>query len=113
MRYVTEFGDATKVINLQSICEALRSSKFSALPAYHAFSFAGKGKITCWKVFNYTSEDILKAVTNLGTTIELSDETILALESFACCLFLPKTTISKVKDLRWWAVAVSKETGPV
>ena len=39
---------------------------------------------------------------NLGETVTPTTEIIDAIEKFVCQLYLPKTTFTKVKDLRWW-----------
>ena len=46
---------------------------------------------------------------NLCTTVTPTTETIVAIERFVCQLHLPKTTFTKVKDLRWW-LYISQET---
>ena len=38
----------------------------------------------------------------LGTSPTPSDETMKAIEKFVCELYVPKTPVSTVKDLRWW-----------
>lgn len=81
----------------------------AALPGFHSFtgaditgSFAGKEKITCWKVFNSSSEEIVSAFSNLGMTIKPTEGTMNALEHFLCQLYIPQTQVTDVKDLRWW-----------
>jgi hypothetical protein len=83
--------------------------KAAALPAFHALSgadntgsFAGKGKASCWKIFQDASEDIINALVNLGTEEKPSEETLAGIEKFVCQLYMPKTKMSKVKDVRWW-----------
>ena len=65
-------------------------------------SFAGKGKATCWKIFRDASDKIINALTNLGTNENSSEEILAGTEQFVCQLYIPKTKMSKVKDLRWW-----------
>ena len=65
--------------------------------------FAGKGKRTCWKVFQnlLAADEILKAFIDLGRAENISEATMDALEDFVCKLYLPNTEITKVGDLRW------------
>ena len=65
-------------------------------------SFAGKGKATWWKAFQEASQDVITALANLGTSEQQSAETMAAIEKLICKLYVPKTTITTVKDLRWW-----------
>ena len=106
--FMTGTGKKRRVIPLLPIVEALGPSKSAALPAFHALSgadntgsFAGKGKVTCWKVFQEASEEIYEAMANLGTNVIPSEETFSELEKFVCQLCLPSKKISKVSDLRW------------
>ena len=65
-------------------------------------SFAGKGKHAFWNAFQDSSEGILTALINLGTTNELQDDTAASLEQFICTVYQPQTQIVLVKKLRWW-----------
>ena len=65
-------------------------------------NFAGKGKATWWKAFQETIQDIITALANLGTSEQPSAETMAAIEKLICKLYVPNTTITTVKDLRWW-----------
>lgn len=101
--FITGSGKNHRVIPLKPVLEALGSAKIAALPAFHALSgadntdsFAGKGKLTCWKAFNKTSEDIILALSQLGTTQVPSKETLAAIERFFCQLYQPGSGISKV-----------------
>jgi hypothetical protein len=107
--FVTGAGRKHRSIPLKSIYEALGPSKAAALPGFHAFtgaditgSFAGKGKITCWKAFHTANEDILSAFADIGCTQRPSTDTFEALEMFVCQLYLPHTSLKEVKDVRWW-----------
>ena len=88
---------------------SLGTHKIAALPALHALSgadntgsFAGKGKATWWKAFQEASQDIITALANLGASEPPSAETMAAIEKLICKLYVPNTTITTVKDLRWW-----------
>lgn len=90
------------------IFQALGATKAAALPAFHALSgadntgsFSGKGKLACWKAFSTADEDVITALTNLGTTERPNDDTMMGIEKFVCHLYQPKTSISEVKELRW------------
>ncbi|KAK3740142.1 hypothetical protein QZH41_020119 [Actinostola sp. cb2023] len=65
-------------------------------------SFSGKGKLAFWKVFNNVEETIISELEKLGTTVTPTAETIASIETFVCQLYLPMTTFTKVKELRWW-----------
>ena len=61
--FITGAGQTQKVIHLRPIVTTLGLRKTAALPAFHALSganntgsFAGKGKATCWKTFQDSSE---------------------------------------------------------
>jgi hypothetical protein len=109
--FVTGSAENHRLIPLQSIYNVLGPSKAAALPGFHAFSgaditgkFAGKGKKTCWKVFQNLHDDddeILKAFIDLGRGEFPSETTMDALEDFVCKLYVPDTEIAKVEDLRW------------
>ena len=107
--FVTGKGQNHRVIKLQPIVHALGPSKTAALPAFHALtgadntgSFSNKGKPVCWRVFNEASEDLICALSQLGTSAMPSSQSQKAVEKLLCQFFLPKTNISTVKALRWW-----------
>ena len=107
--FVTGMGQNHRLIKLGPIVQALGRAKTAALPAFHAISgadntgsFSGKGKLTCWKIFQDADEDIITELGRLGTTVTPTAETMAAIEKFVCQLYLPKTTFTKVKELRWW-----------
>ena len=59
----------TRVIPLEPIVETLGSTRLAALPAFHALSgadntdsFAGKGKLKCWKAFETADDGTLLAL---------------------------------------------------
>ena len=107
--FVTGKGRNRRAIKLQPIVQALGEARTAALPAFHALSgadntgcFSGHAKPLCWKAFLNVNEDIVTEMAKLGTTLTPSDETIKAIEKFVCELYVPKTPLSTVKDLRWW-----------
>ena len=96
-------------IKLQPVVRALGPTKTAALPTFHALtgadntgSFSNKGKLTCWSIFNEASEDVIHALSQLGTSDLSCSESQKAVEMFVCQFFLPNTNISTVKALRWW-----------
>ena len=85
--------------------------KAASLPSLHALSgadltgqFAGKRKLTFWKVLKELNpdDDKVYALSQLGVTKLPSQETISAIEAFVCQLYLPHTEFMKVADARWW-----------
>ena len=54
------------------------------------------------EAFPNVDEDVVGEMTKLGTAPTPSDETMKAIEKFVCELYVPKTSLSTVKDLRWW-----------
>ena len=98
----------SRTIQLGPIYGALGPQKAAALPGLHAMSgsdnagsFAGKGKHAFWKAFQDSSEGILTALINLGTTNELQDNTAASIEQFICNVYQPQAQIVSVKKLRW------------
>ena len=80
----------------------------AALPGFHAWSgadvtgnFAFKGKLECWKAFLEADEECVAALADLGSTIFPTAGMFYAIEKLVCQLYLPKTKISSLKDLRW------------
>ena len=103
--FVTGTGQRHRVIPLRPIVEAFGPKR----TAFHAFcgadntgSFAGKWKLTCQKAFKEAEEDGLLALACLGTCVKPTEEMLASLEKFVCQLYLPKTHIYSLKDLRWW-----------
>jgi len=73
--FITGSGDRKRSIPLGPMFNTLGSDKVAALPGFHSFtgsditgSFAGKANISCWKVFQNCSEEIISALANLGKT---------------------------------------------
>ena len=107
--FVTGRGQRYRSIPLSPIVHALGPARTAALPGFHAWSgadvtgsFAGKGKIACWKTFLGTDEECINALANLGFGLEPTPATLTGIEKLVCQLYLPKTNISKVKELRWY-----------
>ena len=52
--------------------------------------------------FQDSSQGILTALINQGTTNELQDDTAASIQQFICTVYQPQTQIVSVKKLRWW-----------
>ena len=107
--FVTGKGRNHRTIMLEPIVRALRQAKTAALPAFHSFgeadntgSFAYHAKPLCGKAFQGMHEDDIREMAMLGTTPKPSDSTIAAFEKLVCKIYAPKTSLTKVKDLRWF-----------
>ena len=107
--FVTGRGQRHRKIPLSPIVHALGPIRTAALPGFHAWSgadvtgsFAGKGKLACWKAFLKAGEECATALAGLGSTPQPTPETFAAIEKLVCLLYLPKTQIFRVKDLRWF-----------
>lgn len=106
--FVTGKGRNRREIRLEPIVQALGEARTAALPAFHALSgadntgcFSGHGKPLCWKAFLNVDEDVVREMAKLGTTLTPSEETIKAIEKFVCELYVPNTSLTTVKELRW------------
>jgi len=102
------WGNKRRLIPLGPIVHALGAAKAAALPGFHALSgtdvtgrFAGKGKLNCWKALSRCSEEVVSAFAALGTSEELSANTVSAIEAFVCQLYESGTTVVDVGDIRW------------
>lgn len=98
-----------RFVSLRPIYDALGPLKASALPGLHSLSgcdttgsFANKGKKTWWRAFESTTDDVLESLANLGTTSNVSHEMMATLEKFVCQLYVPKTLLVDIGDVRWW-----------
>jgi len=109
--FVTGVAQKHRVIQLQPIYNALGPNKAAALPGFHALSgadntgrFAGKGKMTCWKVLQdlHADDKIVQALAQLGVAEKPSEDLITALEAFVCKLYLPNTELTNIADVRWY-----------
>ena len=106
--FVTGRGQRHRNIQLRPTVGALGAARTAALPGFHAWSgadftgnFAFKGKLECWKAFLQADEDCVTALADLGSTILPTAGMFYAIEKLVCQLYLPKTKISSMKDLRW------------
>ena len=98
-----------KFIDLLPIYNALGPLKASALVGLHALSgaditgsFAHKGKPKWWKTFQSADNELLEALVQLGKTSLLPEDVRAQLEKCVCQLYLPKTTLTDIGDVRWW-----------
>ena len=106
--FVTGRGQHHRKIQLRPIVNALGAARTAALPGFHAWSgadvtgnFAFKGKLECWKAFIEADEECFTALADLGSTVQPTPTMLSAIEKLVCQLYLPKTKISSLKDLRW------------
>ena len=107
--FVTGRGTSHRSIKLQPIAEALGPEKTAALPAFHAItgadntgSLSGKGKVSCWKAFLEADDSVLNALAKLGREEEPGTDIKVGIKRFVCQLYLPRTDITTVKELRWF-----------
>ena len=107
--FVTGKGCNRRAIKLQPIVQALGEARTAALPAFHALSgadntgcFSSHAKHLCWKAFLNVNEDFVREMAKQGTAPTISDETMKAIEKIICEFYVPKTSPSTVKYLRWW-----------
>ncbi|CAH0384973.1 unnamed protein product [Bemisia tabaci] len=98
-----------KFVDLIPIFNALGPLKASALPGLHALSgaditgsFINKGKLKWWKTFIDAGDDIHEALAKLGTGSSLDEEIRQRLEELVCKLYIPKTALKDVGEVRWW-----------
>lgn len=96
------------IVNIGDIHKALGQLKSEALLGFHAISgcdttgiLAGKGKASFWKAFVAATENQLEALKNLGRKEALTLFDQQQLESFICRVYLPKSQISELAELRW------------
>ena len=115
LNFITGIGQRHRVINLRPIVQALGETKIAALPALYAMSgaditgsFANKGKLTWWKVFKNADEETIASLANLGRREPPTTSTMDATEELVCEVYVPGTTIDKVKDL-WWILFQKKQ----
>ena len=106
--FVTGRGQRYRNIQPGPIVRALGAARTKALPGFHAWSgadvpgnFAFKGKLECWKAFLEGDEECVTALADLGSTIHPTAGMFYAIEKLVCQLYLPKTKIYSLKDLRW------------
>ena len=106
--FVTGRGTQQRRIQIKKIYNELGPARPASLPGLHAFtgaditgSFAGKGKLQYWKIFNQVDEDIIQVFTDLGSSEEVSENICIAIEKFVCRLYHPKSKITEIGELRW------------
>ena len=87
--FVTGVGIKTRTIFLKPIYDAIGEHIAAALPGFHVFTgcdtighFAGKGKSRCWKALKKSTDNIIEAFTQLGTTQAIPSEVEISLEQF-------------------------------
>ena len=102
-------GHSHRSMKLQPIAKALSPEKTAALPAFHAItgadnagSLSGKGKVSCWKAFLEADDSVLNALAKLGREEQPGTDIKVGIERFVCQLYLPRTDITTVKELRWF-----------
>ena len=54
-------------------------------------SFAGKGKLACWKAFLEADSDCVDALADLGGTSQPLPSTLAAMKKLACLLYFSGT----------------------
>ena len=108
-RFVTGRGQRHRKIPLCSIVRALGPARIAALSGFHAWSgadvtgsFAGKGKLACWKAFLEADSVCVDALADLGGTSQPLPSTLAATEKVVCLLYFPGTQISSAKEHRWF-----------
>ena len=77
-------GPKKRDISLRPIYDALGPKRAAALPGLHALfgadvigSFSGKAKTSFWNKFGNAPDCTLDALSSLGTTVDISDLTLL------------------------------------
>ena len=116
--FITGVGKKQRQIDLKPIYEAVGPDKISALPGFHAFtgadvtgSFSGKGKRKWWTAFMDAEEDVISALTELGTSNEVNENVYVGLEKFVCSLYTPKTKIFDIGKVRWMIFREKQQEG--
>ena len=104
--FVTGGGQHHRMIELKPIVQTPGPEKMAA---FHALSGAdntgsssGKGKLLRRKVFAKADPSIITALAELGQAAHPNEEIVVAIEKFVCLLYQPRTTITTVKELRWF-----------
>jgi hypothetical protein len=107
--FITGVGQNHRIIKLSKVTDSLGPKKTSALLGLHALSgsdttgtLSKKAKSSFWKVFNKADDDILEAVSKLGSLENFLETDRLLIEKFICQVYYPGTNISNIGDLRWW-----------
>ena len=108
--FITGTGRSHPDIQLHAIYRALGPERAAALQAFHMLigvenngCFSGKGKATCWKAFMEANNKITDCLSQLRRTASIpSDDTKALIENLVCQLYLPKTEMFSVSEVRWW-----------
>lgn len=67
------------------------------------FFSPGKRKASCWNAFMEADNEITDRFSQLGATATISSDDRMALiEKLVSQLYLPKTEMSAVSEVRWW-----------
>ena len=61
-----------------------------------------KAKVSFWKAFKKADEQILEAISKLGSAVSFLHDERLLIEKFVCQVYVPGTNTKNVKYLRWW-----------
>ena len=116
--FVTGKGDKFRSISIRNIYNTIGCSRAAALLGFHAFSgadntgcFFGKGKPSCWKVFEQADNSILHAFASLSSNTPILDTDVSELEHFVCKLYISTTKITTTDELRWWMFHRKKLSG--
>ncbi|KAG1671241.1 Protein AF-10 [Nymphon striatum] len=110
---VTGTGQKRRHVPIGAIYESIGPTKAAALSGFHSLTgaditgkFGGKGKKTCWKIFeqldNNSGNEMVHALTQLGATETMTESTASALEAFVCKLYINETKLTSIADARWW-----------
>ena len=116
--FLTGTGCRRRCIHLNSIYDAIGPNRVAALPGFHAFTgcettgkFNGKGKTTCWNVFQEASEESLQSFSMLGDLSQSVDELLPGLETFVCRLYDKRSNVCDIGKLRWELFRKKQEEG--
>ena len=104
-------GRNARQINVTNIYQKFGPNRASALPGLHAISgadvtgsFNGKAKTSFWKAFMAAPVNVLRALTALGKTEHIDDDTFSGLEQFICSVYAQTRHVASphnLADLRW------------
>ena len=107
-------------ISIGQIYASLGQLKAAALPGFHALSgcdttgcLKGKGKLSYWKAFSLSNDEILSSFASLGKNDIVTDETLYNLEEFLCRVYQPesKSQIKTLAALRWSLFSTKQTVG--
>jgi len=79
----------------------------------HHRLFKGKGKLSYWKAFSLSNDEILSSFASLGKNDIVTDETLHNLEEFLCRVYQPKSKsqIKTLAALRWSLFSTKQTVG--